>query len=64
LEFYYWCYYILRYNFQGENIPIYIIGITGGSASGKTTVSERIIKELGKFKIIYILEIFKFVIIN
>jgi len=34
------------YNFQGENIPIYIIGITGGSASGKTTVSERIIQEL------------------
>ncbi|KAG4107417.1 uridine kinase [Neocallimastix lanati (nom. inval.)] len=51
------------YNFQGENIPIYIIGITGGSASGKTTVSERIIKELGKFKIIYILEIFKFVVL-
>ncbi|KAG4089367.1 uridine kinase [Neocallimastix lanati (nom. inval.)] len=34
------------YNFQGENLPIYIIGITGGSASGKTTVSERIIQEL------------------
>eukprot|EP00833_Pecoramyces_ruminatium_P004540 jgi/Orpsp1_1/1178572/evm.model.c7180000065895.1 len=34
------------YNFQGETIPIYIIGITGGSASGKTTVSERIIQEL------------------
>jgi len=34
------------YNFDGENIPIYIIGITGGSASGKTTVSERIIQEL------------------
>jgi len=34
------------YNFDGENIPIYLIGITGGSASGKTTVSERIIQEL------------------
>jgi len=34
------------YNFDGENIPIYIIGITGGSASGKTTVSERIIQKL------------------
>ncbi|ORX81050.1 uridine kinase [Anaeromyces robustus] len=34
------------YNLQGENIPVYMIGITGGSASGKTTVSERIIQEL------------------
>ncbi|ORX50264.1 uridine kinase [Piromyces finnis] len=34
------------YNFEGENLPIYIIGITGGSASGKTTVAERITQKL------------------
>ncbi len=31
----------------GENKEPFIIGIAGGSASGKTSVSNRIIKNLG-----------------
>ena len=32
---------------NGKSVPPYIIGIAGGSASGKTSVSQRIIKQLG-----------------
>eukprot|EP00834_Sanchytrium_tribonematis_P001587 NODE_40_length_35084_cov_0.543519.p11 type:complete len:363 gc:universal NODE_40_length_35084_cov_0.543519:34152-33064(-) len=35
------------YSNTGENIETYIIGIGGASASGKTTVSHRIISQLG-----------------
>jgi 2-phosphoglycerate kinase len=35
------------YDHQGQPIRPYIIGIGGGSASGKTSVSHRIIKQLG-----------------
>ena len=35
------------YNSKGALEQTYIIGVTGGSASGKTTVSKRIIAELG-----------------
>ncbi|KAI8897566.1 uridine-cytidine kinase-like 1-like protein [Globomyces pollinis-pini] len=35
------------FDVNGNPIPPYIIGIAGGTASGKTSVSERIIKQLG-----------------
>lgn len=35
------------YNFQGQLVEPFLIGICGGSASGKTTVADKIIKELG-----------------
>lgn len=35
------------YSRQGESLSPYIIGIAGGSASGKTSVSQRIISHLG-----------------
>jgi uridine kinase len=36
-----------RFDASGKPLPPYIIGIGGGSASGKTSVSEQIIKDLG-----------------
>ncbi|KAI8873731.1 uridine kinase [Ramicandelaber brevisporus] len=35
------------YDNNGQNRPVYIVGIAGGSASGKTCVAERIVKHLG-----------------
>jgi uridine kinase len=35
------------FNANGQSLQPYIIGIAGGTASGKTSVSERIIKNLG-----------------
>ena len=35
------------YDFQGQLKEPFVIGICGGSASGKTTVANKIIKELG-----------------
>jgi uridine kinase len=34
------------FTLDGQLLPPYIIGIAGGSASGKTSVSQRIIREL------------------
>jgi len=35
------------YDYQGQLMEPFVIGICGGSASGKTTVANKIIKELG-----------------
>lgn len=35
------------YDYQGQLVEPFVIGICGGSASGKTTVANKIIKELG-----------------
>jgi Phosphoribulokinase / Uridine kinase family len=35
------------YDAEGKVIQPYIIGIAGGSASGKTSVSQRILQHLG-----------------
>jgi uridine kinase len=38
---------LFRYDCQGQLVEPFLIGICGGSASGKTTVADKIIKELG-----------------
>jgi uridine kinase len=38
---------LFRYDRQGQLVEPFIIGICGGSASGKTTVANTIIKKLG-----------------
>jgi len=35
------------YNFSGQHVEPFVIGICGGSASGKTTVANKIIEALG-----------------
>nr|CAH0098776.1 unnamed protein product [Daphnia galeata] len=35
------------YNFSGQHVEPFVIGICGGSASGKTTVTNKIIESLG-----------------
>lgn len=35
------------YNFSGQHVEPFVIGICGGSASGKTTVANKIIESLG-----------------
>ncbi len=35
---------IFRYDCQGQLVEPFLIGICGGSASGKTTVADKIIK--------------------
>ena len=37
----------IRYNQSGQSAEPYLIGIAGGSASGKTSVSVKIIETLG-----------------
>ncbi|CDS01768.1 hypothetical protein, partial [Sporisorium scitamineum] len=34
------------YNSVGEPVPAYVVGIAGGSASGKTSVAREILKKL------------------
>ena len=38
---------LFRYDRQGQLVEPFLIGICGGSASGKTTVANTIIKKLG-----------------
>ncbi|RKP03604.1 hypothetical protein CXG81DRAFT_9250 [Caulochytrium protostelioides] len=35
------------YNTKGENLTPYLLGIAGGSASGKTSVAKKILRDLG-----------------
>ena len=37
-------YFPFRYDCQGQLVEPFLIGICGGSASGKTTVADKIIK--------------------
>ena len=41
------CFISKRYDRQGQLVEPFLIGICGGSASGKTTVANTIIKKLG-----------------